>query len=208
MTHRADGVYRILSLPWAYEWLQQLLGARAARKRFVAEFLRPHAGVKLLDIGCGTGSLLDDLPDDVVYYGFDLNPAYIEAGRARRDPRAQFYQARVGAEPEGLEAGTFDLVVAKGILHHLSDRDGEHLVATAARSLRRGGTFVSIDPLLHDRQSRIARTIISLDRGRNVRTASGYERLMRSHFATCETARVTDLLRIPYSHFVMRATKS
>ena len=43
------------------------------------EALRPFPGARLLDAGCGTGSLLDNLPPDVHYVGFDVNPAYLEA---------------------------------------------------------------------------------------------------------------------------------
>ena len=203
--HHSAGTYRILDRPSVYDALQRLLGGHAARRRFVTEFLRPAPGMKLLDIGCGTGSLLEALPEGVEYFGFDLNSAYIAAARTRYGNRGQFVHARVGEEMP--DASSFDLVVAKGILHHLADDDAHRLLATAARCLRAGGAFVSTDPVIHEGQSRIARAIIARDRGRMVRTPEGYERLIRAHFATYEVRVLTDRLRIPYSHCVMRATK-
>lgn len=51
----------------------------------------------------------------------------------------------------------------------------------------------------------MARLLIALDRGRWVRTAESYRELVASCFAEVESAVLTDLLPVPYSHFVMRA---
>jgi ubiquinone/menaquinone biosynthesis C-methylase UbiE len=203
--HHSGGLHRLLDHPRIYEALQRLLGASAGRKRFVANFVRAAPGMKLLDIGCGTGALLEHLPDGVDYHGFDLNPAYIEAARARYGERGHFVQAQVGEEE--IEENSFDVVVAKGILHHLTDDDAHHLLRTAARSLREGGVFVSLDGVFHEGQSRIARAIIALDRGRMVRTPEGYEQLVRAHFPAYEVHLLTDGMRIPYSYCIIRATK-
>jgi SAM-dependent methyltransferase len=205
MDHQSSGVYRILERPGIYERIQRLLGAQAARKRFSREFLRPFPGARVLDIGCGTASLLDDLPDGVDYFGFDLNPAYIDAARRRYGDRGRFYVARVGHEPESLGENTFDLVVARGIFHHLGDGDVQELLASARRHLRPGGALVSSDPSFHAGQPLLARWIISMDRGRRVRTPEAYRKLIGQHFDTVEAWLVTDLLRIPYSHYIVRA---
>jgi SAM-dependent methyltransferase len=208
MDHHSTGVHAVLERPSAYERLQQVLGAKAARKRFAEEFLRPFAGARLLDIGCGTGSLLDDLPPGVDYFGFDVNQSYIEAARKRHGTRGRFFCAAVGEEPDVVENESFDLVVARGVLHHLSDDDVRHLLGVARRCLRPGGAFVSSDPTRHEGQSRVARLLIALDRGRNVRTPDGYRQLLNEHFAKAETWLITDLLRVPYSHHIARATKT
>lgn len=206
MTHHATGVHKILDRPGVYERVQRLLGARAARQRLVAEFLRPFPGARILDVGCGTGSLLDYLPPDVDYAGFDLNPAYIEAARKTYGPRgARFYCARAGVGAEGLQERSFDLVVAKSLLHHLDDAEANQLLETAARLLRAGGVFFSSDPVRHEGQALIARALLALDRGRSIRTPDEYRALASGHFAAVETTLLTDLLPIPYSHFVMRA---
>ena len=192
-----------------YERLQRLLGARAARQRFVEEFLRSAPGARLLDIGCGTASLLDHLAADIEYVGYDLNPSYIAAAERRYGNRGRFFCARLGEErPLPIKEGCFDLVVAKAILHHLSDADAGRLIRDAIGHLRQGGYLVTSDPVFHPGQSRIARFLISRDRGRRVRTPEGYRALVAAHFSEIEERLVTDLLAVPYSHFILRARKS
>lgn len=207
MSHRTSRVYRWLEIPALYERFQRLLGAHAARRRFVAEYLRPAAAMRLLDIGCGTGSLLDYLPGDVAYSGYDLNASYIDAARRRYGARGEFHHARVGEEPAALQPASFDVVVAKGILHHLTDAEAHQLLRAAFRYLRPGGSFVSLDPVRHAGQNAAARMIIALDRGGAVRDPAGYERLVREYSTAIEGTLLTDLLPIPYSHFVVRARK-
>jgi SAM-dependent methyltransferase len=207
MSHRTSGLYRLLEVPLLYESIQRLLGADAARKRFVTRFLRPASGAKILDIGCGPGPLLEYLPADVAYTGYDLNASYIEAARQRYGARAQFYHARVGEEPAELEASSFDLVIAKGILHHLDDDEARQLLGAAFRYLRPGGFFVSLDGVRHVGQSALARLILSLDRGSAIRDPAGYERLVREHTSAVEGSLITDWLAVPYSTYIMRAEK-
>jgi SAM-dependent methyltransferase len=207
MSQRTSGLYRLLEVPALYERVQRLLGADAARKRFVAEFLRPVPGARILDIGCGPGPLLEYLPADVDYTGYDLNASYIEAARRRYGARARFYHTRIGEEPAELEAWSFDLVIAKGILHHLDDDEARQLLRAAFRYLRPGGFFVSLDGARHEGQRALARLILSLDRGRAVRDPAGYERLAREHTSAVEGVLITDWLAVPYSHYIMRAQK-
>jgi len=206
MSHRTAGLYRLLELPRIYEGLQKLLGAQTARTRFVEEFVRPFAGARVLDVGCGTGALLEYLPAGVDYTGFDLNPAYIEAARTRHGERGRFFVARVGGEID-IDAARFDIVVAKALLHHLTDDEAAQLLRMSARALAADGVFVSYDNVFYDGQPWFSRTLTALDRGGGVRTPEGYRALASPHFASIETMLLTDMLRIPYAHFVMRARK-
>lgn len=194
-------------MPRVYEAFQKFLGARAARTRFVRDYLRPYAGCRLLDIGCGTGSLLDDLPAGVDYLGFDLNPRYIEAAKRRYEGRGKFFCAAAGADDAALHGGApFDFVVVKSVLHHLSDADADRVIATARRVLHQGGVFVSSDTVFYEGQPWISRTLTALDRGGAVRTPGGYRGLVARHFGTVETSLLTDMLPFPYAHFIIRAS--
>ncbi|MBK5260160.1 MAG: class I SAM-dependent methyltransferase [Thermoanaerobaculia bacterium] len=208
MSDRARGVYRLLGWPRFYEAFQQVLGARALRKRFVDDFLRPFSGARLLDVGCGPGSLLADLPSGVEYIGFDVNPRYIEEAQRRYRGRGRFFCASIEEGLPGLGQNTFDFVVARSLLHHLNDEEANQLLASARRHLRPGGTFVSSDPTFHDGQSVMARAVISFDRGRHVRSPEAYRSLAEGSFDSVEMRVIQGALRIPYSHCVMIAKSS
>ena len=205
VAHHSSGLHRILDRPRMYDRLQRLLGAERARRRLVDDFLRPFPGARLLDVGCGTGSLLDYLPEDVEYVGFDLNPAYIEAARKRYGARGTFFSVRVGSESDVIGGSDFDFVVATSLLHHLTHDEARHVLRSALRFLRPGGVFFSSDNVLHEKQSPIARFLISLDRGRNVRTPAGYRGLVEEFFPEIDAQLLTDLAPFPYSHYIIRA---
>lgn len=204
MSHRA-GLYRMLENPGVYRRFQKLLGGPAALRRLVTEYVRPSDGVRLLDIGCGTGSLLEYLPSSVSYVGFDVNSSCIDVARRRYHDRGRFFHARVGEEPPEIGDSRFDLVVAIGLLHHLTDEDARHVLRTAARVLISGGAFVSIDGTLHGGQHWLSRLLARLDRGSEVRSPEAYRRLVEPHLPQVETWLLTDLLAVPYSYCVMRA---
>jgi len=182
-----------------------------SRRELVVELVRRldlPAGARLLDVGCGTGALLDYLPDDVEYTGFDLNPAYVESARSRHGRRGRFLVARVGEEIPELARGSFDIVVAKALLHHLSDAEAHELLRMSADWLAADGVFVSYDNVFYGGQPWISRVLTALDRGGSVRTPEGYRALAAAHFGSVETSLVTDMLNIPYAHFVMRAKRT
>jgi SAM-dependent methyltransferase len=213
MSHRTGGLFRSLEFPAVYLFLQNILGGVSARKRFVDEYVRPFSGARVLDAGCGTGLLLVYLPQGVDYIGFDLNPAYIDHARRRHGTRGRFICARAG-EPRDRDGqslddsdGDFDLVVALALLHHLDDDAAAGLLRDAAGVLRPGGAFVSIDAVFHPGQGFVSCALARADRGASVRTPEAYRRLIGQHFNDVEDRVLTDMLRVPYSHYVARASR-
>ena len=104
------------------------------------------------------------------------------------------------------EQGTFDLVMAIGVIHHLNDAQAAKLFELARRVLRPGGRLVTFDGCYVPRQSRIARWMLAHDRGRFVRTQEEYLRLASAHFSKVESQIRHDLLRIPYTHLILRCS--
>lgn len=197
---------RLLGRPIVYRAFSALIGAEAARRRFVRGHVRVADGGRVLDVGCGPADLLPHLPD-VTYVGFDANPAYIEAARARHGARGTFRCARVHEEALDAHAG-YDVVLASGLLHHLDDEEGERLFVLARRALRPGGRLVTLDGCYAEGQSPLARFLLSRDRGAHVRTADAYERLARRAFSDVRVTLREDLLRLPYTHVILECVRA
>jgi len=156
----------------------------------------------MLDIGCGTGEILQYLPEDMIYFGFDASEAYISQAKERFGHRGEF-RAEYVRQATLADLPPFDLVLAFGVLHHLADEEGNSLFRLAKDALIEGGKLITIDATYTAPQSSVARWIISKDRGQNVRTPDGYLRLAETHFASVRQTVRNDLMHIPYSHLIM-----
>lgn len=69
-----------------YDLVQDALGATRARTTLIRDYIRPSPGMRLLDMGCGTGALLSFLPE-LDYVGVDLSEQYIAAAKQRNGDR-------------------------------------------------------------------------------------------------------------------------
>src|SRR6266550_4548095 len=71
-----SGLLRWLKVPFLYNAFQGAVGGSALRRSLIEKHVRPKAGDKVIDIGCGPAQALRCLPD-VEYLGLDSNPGYI-----------------------------------------------------------------------------------------------------------------------------------
>jgi SAM-dependent methyltransferase len=198
-------LYWLLSFPAVYRCFGAIV-LGDARRIYLAEYVKPVLGEKVLDIGCGPADILSHLPA-IEYLGFDLNPDYIEAARKRFAKRGRFFCGDVGLAAIDKEAGTFDLAMATGVLHHLDDDRAARLFELAHRALKPGGRLITFDGCYVPGQPRLARFVVSRDRGEFVRGREDYARLAAVCFSKIETFVRHDLLRIPYTHLIMRGYK-
>jgi len=202
MSQRTSGIFSLLSSSFIYDLAQNLLGAQRSRKKFVEKYLQDIDAARMLDIGCGTADILSFLPEDLDYTGCDMSEKYIEAAINRYGSRAKFYAKSV--TDEFLDEGErFDVVLASGLLHHLDDIDVISLLESVKLILAEGGVFVTIDPCYVQNQSWVSKTLISKDRGQNVRHIDQYLSLARRVFSNSSVYHENHLLRIPYDHAVM-----
>ncbi len=102
-------------------------------------------GDSLLDIGCGTGFIIDIACKHFkVIRGVDVTPAMLERVVTDR-PGCDIRVSAAPAEELPFEADSFDVCTAHAVLHHLHKLD--RVFAEAFRVLRRGGVFYSdLDP--------------------------------------------------------------
>jgi len=194
---------RALESAWVYRTAQSLIRGAASYRRLAEEHLRVVPGERVLDIGCGPAEILSHLPD-IDYLGFDASSRYIEWARNRYGGRGRFLcQTLDQAELEDLGAGSFDLVVAYGLVHHLDDQEARAFFALARSALRPAGRLVTIDGCFVPEQSKFVRWLLERDRGRHVRTPDAYRKLAGSSFGVVEDQLHHDLFRLPYTLIVL-----
>lgn len=203
MSQTTSGLRAALSLPSVYDFVQNLVGAARARRELSAHHLRAESGQLLVDVGCGTGEMLDFLPAGVRYVGFDLSQRYIDAARRRYGERARFECLDV-AEAGRLDIHDVDIALAFGLLHHLDDHEVLGLLHALARLLGPNGRILTIDPTLSPGQHPVAAFVARRDRGQNVRSPEAYRALAALVFDRVDCEVRHDLLRIPYSHCILQ----
>lgn len=194
----------ILANPAVYRLWVNMVGGPASAAVLVNEHIQPKAGARILEIGCGPGTLLRYLPM-CEYVGFDLNPKYIETAK-RRFPDAHFVCERVSQFSLAKEQ-SFDVVLALGIVHHLDDAEARQLFQIAFDALRPGGRLVTFDGVWAEGQSPIARWFLARDRGEHVRSQQEYMGIASRVFSNVKPSVRHDLLRVPYSHLILECTR-
>src|ERR1700751_289226 len=143
MVKSRDGLYFLLTSPSVYRLFRTIVRGDGCRV-YVSEYVRPVPGEKGLDIGCGPGDILENLPA-VDYVGFDINPKYVEAAQKRFGHRGRFFCADVGLTAIEQEAARFGPVLARGVLHYLDYNNAVSLLKLARRALKPGGRLVPYD---------------------------------------------------------------
>ena len=195
----------ILNRPFFYEFYHQLIGANYRSRVLVGDYIRPKAGDRILDIGCGPGNMLPFLPQGQ-YLGVDANQSYIDAARQRYGNRGEFVCERV-SHHSVRELGEFDIVLALGLVHHLDDNEARDLFRLGYTALRPGGRMITNDGCYTTPQSAAKRYLLSRDRGQFVRTQQEYESLAHSWFKEVYAHIREDVLRIPYTHLILECVR-
>jgi 2-polyprenyl-3-methyl-5-hydroxy-6-metoxy-1,4-benzoquinol methylase len=198
-----ETVRPILNLSWAYQLFGSLIGSHEYRKTLAKEYIRARQSDKILDIGCGPGSMAPYLPRSE-YVGFDANPDYLERAQ-RHFPEARFVCERV-SENNLPQSGYFDIVVALGIVHHLDDQEAVQLYRMAYNALKPEGRLITLDGVWAPNQSKFAKFLLRRDRGYFVRPQEAYEKLASTSFSKINPTVRHDLLRIPYTHLILECS--
>ncbi len=207
-----SGIRYFLAWPRIYNAYQDLVGATRGRKWVSERFWRLQPGQKAVDIGCGSGNVIQHLPRDVKYVGFDISEKYIEHARVKfaGDPDKTFLVGSaedfIADLPEPMRDA--DLVIMSGLLHHLDDDEALVALTLAKQALSPQGRLVALEGSFLIKQARLARWFVGLDRGRNVRTEPAWRALVAQVFDHYETFILTGLDRTPYTYILIEASMS
>jgi ubiquinone/menaquinone biosynthesis C-methylase UbiE len=112
-------------------------------KELLVEQAAPSPGQRILDLGCGTGTLAIQLKErepgaEVV--GLDADPEMLAQARAKAERANVELQLAEGMSDElPFEDGSFDRVVSTLFFHHLDPEPKRRTAREVARVLRNGG---------------------------------------------------------------------
>lgn len=132
-----------------YSRLAPAYDARWARyvresTRFALDALPVGPRLRLLDVGCGTGYLLEQALErepSISAVGLDLSREMLSIARARLGSRVPLVEG--SAERLPFSDSAFDVVVTNSALHYL--QEPEPALRELSRILRGGGTLVVAD---------------------------------------------------------------
>lgn len=98
---------------------------------------------RLLDVGCGTGFLIDNLAKerDAEYYGLDLSEKMIEIAKSKNIEGAEFVRGSANMLPYDDES--FDVVTCVQSFHHYPYPD--EAMKEVYRVLKKGGVYILSD---------------------------------------------------------------
>jgi cyclopropane fatty-acyl-phospholipid synthase-like methyltransferase len=166
--------------PSVYNLIQTLNGERIFRQTLVDKYIKPRNGDAILDIGCGTGGYIRYLKHfDVEYYGFDGSPEYIKFAQTRYAAYPKFHFCCQKLEQASLtELPKFDIVIAMGVQHHLTDDEVMCLLELSRAALKDDGRLVTMDPCLFNDMNLIEWLMVKYDRGRYIRTQKEFESII------------------------------
>jgi len=86
------------------------------------------SGMKVLDVGCGNGRLLSELGNKKIkYLGIDFSNELIKKAR-QHYPTRRFLTRDITLEDDWRHIGDYDALFSLGVLHHIPDRNRQHLV--------------------------------------------------------------------------------
>jgi len=111
--------------------------------RLLLEQVKLFPGASVLDVGCGTGTVLRKMADacDIDGYGIDMAEKMIDEAKCKC-PDMNILISRCEATP--FENQTFDIITVCMAYHHFSDRIG--FAKEAARIIKPGGCVYIADP--------------------------------------------------------------
>jgi cyclopropane-fatty-acyl-phospholipid synthase len=121
-----------------------LAEAQVAKLRFVADRLALREGDRLLDVGCGWGSLILFMAQEYAARTVGISPAgnqhaYIARRAAELGVAEKVTTFQGHFEDAELPAGPFDAVTMLGSIVHMPD--ATHVMRRARSLLRRGGRY-------------------------------------------------------------------
>ncbi len=199
MSQKTSLLYRLLSNTLVYSLSQKIMSGTSFRAKIVKKYITKN-NVNVLDVGCGPAEILESLPE-VKYFGYDVNQNYINYAKKKYGKKGNFF-CRKFTNKDLKKLPKFDYVLLLGILHHLNDDEIKELMLLIKKILKKNGNIITEDPILIQKQNPVAKLLVKMDRGNNVRKKEEYIKIIKAHFKKINS-KIYHQQFIPYTWFCM-----
>jgi ubiquinone/menaquinone biosynthesis C-methylase UbiE len=127
-----------------YDIVARLMGERRFKRRLV-QLAQIAAGHEVLDLGCGTGTLLllaHEMCPQARLTGLDIDERILEIARRKITAAGAAIQLQQGsATAPPFAPASFDRILSTLMLHHLTTPQKRETLGAVQRLLRPGGEF-------------------------------------------------------------------
>lgn len=134
--------------PW-YDFFVEILGYGKTQRNKVIDLLDLKSEEGLLDIGCGTGSLLilaKEKYSHIKMVGVDIDPKVLSIARKKSQAaklEIEFLETSSGKLP--FDNASFNVIVSSLVFHHLPTNVKKQTIEEIYRILKKGGRFLLAD---------------------------------------------------------------
>lgn len=173
--------HNLLKYDVFYDQYQKLVGGVQYRKRIIQD-LQKLQKPSFLDLGCGTASICSILDKEINYYGVDNSTTYLK--RAKQNfPQFSFTEADVGSNQWNNKIKITSPLIATGLglLHHLNDEQAKNFLIGCRSVLDKDSILFTVDPIITDSSSKIAKWFAKNDRGQYVRGTNAMRFLFKDN---------------------------
>jgi len=187
-----------------YDPLVSLFGGDRARRDLIAQ-ANITSAQRILDIGCGTGTLavmLKRCKTDVEVIGLDPDPKALQLAKTKATRAGLSLQLDQGfADQLPYAEDSFDRVFSSFMFHHLEEQNREKTLREVSRVLKPGGSFHLLDFVDHEHGSHgllsrgfLSRLIHSTDRLKDNSDARIVQLMRRAGFTNAEKMKESHML--------------
>lgn len=174
-----------LETSFGYDLSQKFLAYFLSKKSIkeLSKRLKKASAKKILDVGCATAFYRSGIPVKD-FTGIDINPVFIETAK-KRFPEDKFFV--MDAANLKFPKNTFDVVISKGVLHHLPKNSLIKSLKEALRVSQKRGKVIILDAIQPTKSWNVIGKILrNLDQGHNILSWREYESLLNKHFTLDE----------------------
>lgn len=125
MDHVDTGLRGLLKYSIIYNLFLKLIGYYNAMEILSNEYILAKSGQRILDVGCGSSLILNWLPKEITYSGYDLNNKHISYNKKKYKTHKYFCK-RV-SEMSSMENNSYDIALAISLIHHINDLEANAL---------------------------------------------------------------------------------